>query len=41
MCDLDHPVLAGAEKPDNETNNKYTKYLNICAHFFNVVATII
>jgi hypothetical protein len=24
-----------------ETTNKYTKYLNICAHLFNVVTTII
>jgi hypothetical protein len=24
-----------------ETNNKYIKHLNICAHLFNVVETII
>jgi hypothetical protein len=24
-----------------ETSNKYTKHLNICAHLFNMVATII
>jgi hypothetical protein len=24
-----------------ETSNKYTKYLNTCAHLFNVMATII